>query len=61
MAAALPAAGPPATATQVVLPGLPTWEELFAAVDRVFTLPVVPYCTMLSAAIFNLADPPETL
>ena len=60
--AAIPpaAAGPLAAAPQVALPGPPTWEELFATADWVFTSPAVPF-TMLSAAIFNSADPPETL
>ena len=59
MAAAPPAtAGPPTVAPQVALPGPPTWEELFTAADWVFTSPSVPY-GVLSATIFNSADPPE--
>ena len=61
MAAIPPAAtGPLAAAPQEVLPGPPTWEELFATVDWVFTLPAVP-CGMLLATIFNSADPMEML
>ena len=61
MAAAPPAdSGLPAIAPPIVLPGPLMWEEHFAAVDWVFTSPAVPY-GMLSAAIFHLADPLETL
>ena len=61
MAAALPAAaGPPAIALPLMQLGPPTWEELFAAPERVFTLPNVPY-GVVSAALFSSLDPPEAL
>ena len=54
-----PAAGPPAGAP-VPPPGPPSWRELYESADRVFPAPVVPYA-VLSAAIFNSGDPPDTL
>lgn len=60
MATALPPAGLLVAAPLMAPVGPPTWEELFAAVDQVFATPMVPYA-ILSAAIFNSADPPLTL
>ena len=61
MATAPPAtAGPPAITPLIVFPRSLTWEELFATADWVSTSPAVPYYGVLSAAIFNSADPPET-
>lgn len=60
MAAAPPAVGLPAAVPPAAPTGLPTWRELFAAADRVFAEPVVPY-GVLSAAFFASADPPEAL
>ena len=62
MATAPPAtAGPPAITPLIVFPRSLTWEELFATADWVSTSPAVPYYGVLSAAIFNSADPLETL
>ena len=61
MAAIPPAAtGPLAAAPQVALPGPLAWEEHFATVDQAFTSPAVPF-SVLSATIFNSADPLEML
>ena len=60
MAAAPPGAVPPVVAPPVPLPGPPTWEELFAELERVFSAPAVPYA-VVSAAIFNSADAPDVL
>ena len=60
MAAAPPGAVPPVAAPPVPLPGPPTWEELFAAPERVFSAPAVPYA-VISAALFASVDPPDVL
>jgi hypothetical protein len=60
MATAPPGAVPPVVAPLVPLPRPPTWEELFAELERVFSAPAVPY-TVVSAAIFNSADVPNVL
>jgi hypothetical protein len=60
MAAAPLGAIPPVTTPPVPLPSPPTWEELFAAPERVFSAPAVPYA-VISAARFALADLPDVL
>jgi hypothetical protein len=60
MATAPPGAVPPVVTLPVPLPGPPTWEELFAEPERVFSAPAVPYA-VVSAAIFNSADAPDIL
>lgn len=60
MATAPPAIVPPVAVPQIALPRPPTWEELFSSTDRALSPPMVPY-TVLSAAIFNSANPPEVL
>ena len=61
MAATPPAAaGPPAIVPPLAQLGPPTWEELLAAPDRVFTLPDVPY-GVFSATLFSSVDLPEVL
>ena len=54
------AAGPPVITPPLMQLRPPTWEELFAALDRVFALPDVPY-GVLSTALFNSGDPHEVL
>ena len=60
MAAAPPGVVPPVAAPPVPVTGPPTWEELFATPERVFSAPAVPYA-VISAALFASADPPDVL
>ena len=59
MAAMPPAAGPPIIGL-VLLLGPPSWHELYESTDHVFSALVIPYM-VLSAALFNSMDPPDTL
>ena len=53
-------AGPPGITPPLGQLGPPTWVELFAAPDRVFALPDVPY-GVFSTTLFSSVDPPEVL